>query len=114
MRINFSISTRLSTLIIVFTGILFISSLLAIFNYSKKLIRREAFINADILLDNINNEADAFLILVSLSVDNASMAITESSDLPPDSLYSITRKILQNSPNIKGSSIAFEPGKKKE
>lgn len=113
MRINFSISTRLSTLIIVFTGILFISSLLAIFNYSKKLIRREAFINADILLDNINNEADAFLILVSLSVDNASMAITESSDLPPDSLYSITRKILQNSPNIKGSSIAFEPGKKK-
>lgn len=113
MRINLSISTRLSALIILFTSILFISSLLAIFNYSKKLIRREAFINADILLDNINNEANAFLILVSLSVDNASMAITENSNLPPDSLYAITKKILQNSPNIKGSAIAFEPGAKK-
>lgn len=110
MRINLSISTRLSALIILFTGILFISSLLAIFNFSKKLIRREAFINAEILLDNINNESDAFFILVSLTVDNASMAITENNNLPSDSLYSITKKILQNSPNIKGSAIAFEPG----
>ncbi len=110
MRINLSISTRLSAMIIIFTGILFVSSLLAIFNFSKKLIRREAFTNAAILLDNINNEANAFFILVSLSVDNASLTVTENSNLPPDSLYSITRKILQNSPNIKGSAIAFQPG----
>lgn len=113
MRIKRSISTRLSIFIIIFTGILFVSSSFALYFFSKELIRKEAFTNADILLDNINNETNAFFLMVSLSVDNTSWVVSENTS-NIDSLYAITNHILSNSSTIKGSTIALEPGYSKK
>ena len=103
-----SLSTKLSIWIVSFATLIFIISLGFMFSQSLKVVRQEAINRATQILDNTVLRVDNILDRVEIAADNTEWLIMRHLDTP-DSMFTYSRQILQNNPDLNGCSIAFEP-----
>ena len=112
-RLRRSFSARLSFFILLFTAAIFLVAFWVFYHLAVPIIERDAQINSENILQNINLQIEKVLRRVEAVPDNLNWIITGGSILP-DSMYNITRNVVLNNPDIYGSAIAFEPNYFKE
>ena len=103
-----SLPTKLSIWIVFFATLIFIVSLGFMFTQSLKVVRQEAVNRATQVLDNTVLRVDMILNKVEIAADNTEWLINRHLETP-DSMFTYSRQILQNYPDLNGCSIAFEP-----
>ena len=103
-----SLPTKLSIWIVFFATLIFIVSLGFMFTQSLKVVRQEAVSRATQVLDNTVLRIDKILNRVEIAADNTEWLINRHLETP-DSMFTYSRQILQNYPDLNGCSIAFEP-----
>lgn len=113
LNISNSFSTRLSLFITLIAAGLFILVFGFFFWFSRQLIRQEAMEQAEGTLSRTILRIENVLNAVEVGVNNMDWVINKNKE-NPDSMYNITRQLLENNPAIVGSAIAFEPGYYKE
>ncbi|MDR0988320.1 MAG: SpoIIE family protein phosphatase [Prevotellaceae bacterium] len=105
---NKSFSTRLSLAILSFTVVVFLATFSVFYHFSASYIENDARDDAQVTLETINLHISDVLHQVEAVPKNLSWLVSER-DLPPDSCYAITRRVIARNPYICGSAIAFEP-----
>lgn len=108
MKIFRQFSVRLSVYVIAVASIIFIAAFMIFFSYTNTVVRNGVIDNAYSILDNANDETNSVLQHVEVVVENMGWAV-ENYKRYPDSMYSITQRILKTNPIIVGSTIAFTP-----
>ena len=103
-----SLSTRLSLSIVVFAAVVFVTALGFMFSESRRVVREEAINRATQVLDNTVQRVNAILDRVVVAADNMDWLVPRHLNTP-DSMFTYSRRILQNNPDLNGCSIAFEP-----
>ncbi|WP_455668346.1 SpoIIE family protein phosphatase [Phocaeicola sp.] len=103
-----SFSTRLSLYIVLITTAVFAATFVAYFHSARTQVRKEAVKHAESVLSNTVLRIDNVLQSVEVAVDNMSWLIPYHL-AEPDSMYAVTRRLLENNPIITGSAVAFEP-----
>jgi sigma-B regulation protein RsbU (phosphoserine phosphatase) len=106
-RINKSLATRIVFYVLAFCLLLFIISMSVFYFFSKKQIEKMALDNAKALANNTVLKTEQVLDPITKITDNYQWII-ENTTLNSDSIFSITRRIVENNPEIIGSAIAFE------
>jgi sigma-B regulation protein RsbU (phosphoserine phosphatase) len=86
---------------------LFILSLSVFYFFSKQQIEEMTYKNAEALANNTVFKTEQVLNPITKITNNYKWII-ENSQLNSDSIFSITRRIVENNPEILGSAIAFE------
>ncbi len=107
-RLNRSFSTRLSLAILSFTVLVFIATFSVSYHFSARTIEQDARDDSENLLEVINLKVTSLLRRVEVVPNNLRWVITNR-DLTPEDLYGVTRRVLENNPDICGCAIAFEP-----
>jgi sigma-B regulation protein RsbU (phosphoserine phosphatase) len=113
LNINKSLATRIVFYVLTLCVALFIISLSVFYFFSKKQIEEMTFKNAEALANNTVYKTEQVLNPIT-KITNNYLWIIENSVLEPDSIYAITRRIVENNPEVLGSAIAFEPNFFKE
>lgn len=103
-----SFSTRLSLYIILIAMAVFAAAFMIYFHSARRQVKEEAVKHAESTLSNTILRIDHVLHSVEVAVGNMAWCIPRELDRP-DSMYAITRQLLENNPIISGSAIAFEP-----
>lgn len=106
--IRSSMSARLSFWVVGSVTILFVTALGILFYYSRLAVREEAMEKASQALESTLLYTDNTLHDVEVAADNMRWLVEQHLDTP-DSMFTLSRKILENYPNLYGCSIAFEP-----
>ena len=112
-KLRRSFSARLSFFILLFTAAVFVVAFFVFYNFSGKIIERNARTEAENMFQIINLQIEKVLRRVEAVPDNLNWVIA-SNQIFPDTMYSITRNVVGNNPDIYGSAIAFEPNYFKE
>lgn len=107
VQLNRSFARRLSFYLLLFTALVFVGTFVVVHNFATRSVERTARQNAQNKLEITNLSIDAVLSRVEMVPDNLRRMIL---DVPADSLYGITRDVVENNPDIYGCAIAFEPG----
>ena len=102
------LATRLGLWIALFAALIFVLALGFMFMQSRKAVRAEAISHATQTLDNTVLRVNSILEHVQVATDNTDWMIPLYLD-SPDSMFSISRRILENNPDLNGCSISFEP-----
>lgn len=108
IKLSHSFSTRLSLNIILITGIVFTVAFVCFYYLSRRQVQIEAEKSAAASLENTVLRIDELLHSVEVAVKNNSGEINRQAN-NPDSMFRITRRLLETNPFIVGSAIAFEP-----
>ncbi|MBO7569394.1 MAG: methyl-accepting chemotaxis protein [Bacteroidaceae bacterium] len=103
-----SLAARLSFWVVSCVGILFIMALSILFHYSRLAVREEAMERATQILEGTLLYVEGTLHDVEVASDNMKWLVEQHVDTP-DSMFTFSRQILENNPNLYGCSIAFEP-----
>lgn len=103
-----SLSTRISVWVVLFAAFIFIAALGVFFAESRQAVRREAINNATQVLENTVQRVDNILKGVKVATENTAWLVGRHLE-EPDSMFTYSRSILLNNPNLNGCSIAFEP-----
>ncbi len=103
-----SLAARLSFWVVSCVVILFIMALGILFHYSRQAVKDEAMEKATQMLEGTLLYVEGTLHDVEVAADNMKWLVEQHIDTP-DSMYTFSRKILENNPNLYGCSIAFEP-----
>ena len=107
MKGSKSFSTRLSLNILAITSVIFIVTIgIAAFS-SHRMIAEEAIKSAENLRDASILRIEKTLNEVAMTVEASSWLVMENID-DEEYLYHITRKMVEENPNIIGSAIAFD------
>ena len=101
------LSMKLSLSILLLAVPVFVVSLGVLFLQSRHLVRTEAVGRANSVLNATMQRVDKHLITVQTATNTNSWLVTKY--LQPDSLLSLTRRIVQLNPHIDGCSISTEP-----
>ena len=108
MRLNRSLSVRLSFYIVLATGVLFILLLFQMGIAGRNFIRQEATNTANTTLDGAISDMEAAMTDVEAALNSQIWVVKEHlSD--PDYMYTVTRNLVDYNPLIVGSAVAFEP-----
>lgn len=107
-NINKSLSSRIVLYVLVFCILLFVISLGAFYLFSKKQIETMTYSNAESTANQLVYRTEQVLLPITKIANNYKWII-EHTTMDPDSIYSITRKILENNAEVIGSAIAFDP-----
>lgn len=113
LNIKKSLPLRIVFHVLSFCIILFILILSVFYSISKKKLEEMTFLNAQNLTENTAYKLESILFPITEVANNYTWII-QSYASEPDSFYMVTRKILENNPNIIGSAIAFEENFYKE
>lgn len=108
IRKKLSFSARLSLYITLITAVIFITAFMVFFAYSRSLVKQEALRNAESVLSSTNIRIDNVMRTVETAMDNVSWLVEQHLSTP-DSMYSITRRMLISNEMVVGSAVAFEP-----
>jgi phosphoserine phosphatase RsbU/P len=108
LNINKSLASRIVFYVLTFCVFLFLISFSIFYFFSKKQIEEMTFKNAEGLANNTVYKTEQVLSSITKISKNYQWII-ENSNLSSDSIYSITRRIVENNPEVLGSAIAFEP-----
>ncbi|QGY43169.1 SpoIIE family protein phosphatase [Maribellus comscasis] len=103
-----SISTRLVSDIVLFCSILFILIIGAFYWYSRQSIQENNEKLASSLAETTVLKISNVLSPVERILNNYTWML-EQELLPADSVYTLTRKVVENNSNVVGCAIAFEP-----
>ena len=103
-----SLSARLSIQIVIFAAVILVASLGFLFNASRKAIRQEAIEHATEILESTTLRVNSILDRVVTVADNIEWDIMRNLDYP-DTMFAISRQLLEINPELNGVSIAFEP-----
>ncbi len=103
-----SLAARLSLGVVSCVMILFILVLGILFHYSRMAVRDEAMGRATQALESTQLHVENTLHDAEVAVTNMKWLVEQHLDTP-DSMYTYSRKILENNPDFYGCSIAFEP-----
>jgi len=105
---NKGITFKLSAYIISATVLIFLSILFYYYQYSKKMLLREAYHSAQQLTTATINEIETILSSTQKIPSNLVYSI-ENSNVQEVELLNMLSRIVENNPEIYGSCIAFEP-----
>ncbi len=108
VHITHSFSTRISLYILLATGTIFLIAFIIFYHAARNLVQKEAEESGESSLSNTILQIDDVLHSVEVAVQNTAWLIPEHLD-DPESMYTITRRLLEHNPIISGSAIAFEP-----
>lgn len=103
-----SLTVRLSFWVIVCVVALFMAALGIMFHYSRQAVREEAVEKATQTLESTLLRVESTLHDVEVAANNMKWLVERNINTP-DSMFLLSRKLLENNPNIYGCSIAFEP-----
>ncbi|MDL2221813.1 SpoIIE family protein phosphatase [Parabacteroides sp. OttesenSCG-928-N08] len=107
-KIQKSFSAKLSFFILLFTIGVFLVIFFAFYTYTSRSIRTAAETRANDLLDNVCLQIEDVFTTVKTVPDNILWAVIEKG-YEPDSLYSLTRQIIEHNDFVYGTAVAFEP-----
>ncbi|MCK4677119.1 MAG: SpoIIE family protein phosphatase [Bacteroidales bacterium] len=105
---NKGITFKLSAYIISATVLIFLSILFYYYQYSKKMLLREAYHSAQQLTNATVNEIETILFSTQ-KTPSSLIYIIENSKVQEDELLNMLSLIVENNPEVYGSCIAFEP-----
>lgn len=103
-----SLAAKLSIGVILSMVVLFITALGILFHYSRIAVQEEAVEKATQTLEGTLLHVENTLHEVEVAADNMKWLVEQHIDTP-DSMFTFSRTILENNPNLNGCSIAFEP-----
>ena len=95
-------------MVVLSIAILLTASLLVMLYYSRKAIKEEALHKAEQALEGTVQHIDNVLLSVEQTSGNMYWTLMAHID-EPEKMFTYSRKIVENNPNIAGCSIAFEP-----
>jgi sigma-B regulation protein RsbU (phosphoserine phosphatase) len=107
-NINKSLSSRIVFYLLSFCVVLFLILLSTFYYLSKRQIEIMTYKNAEAIANNTVLKAEQVLVPITKIANNYKW-IVENMELHSDSVYGITRRIVENNPEVLGSAIAFEP-----
>lgn len=103
-----TLSVRLSLMVVLAIASLLTAALFVMFRYSRKAVKEEALLKADVTLEATVQKIDNVLLSVEQSMGNIYWTLLEQVN-NPERMYVLSRKVVETNPNIAGCSIAFEP-----
>lgn len=103
-----SLAARLSFWVFVCMVVLFMTALGVLFYYSRQAVKEEAIEKATQTLEGTLLHVENTLHEVEVAADNMKWQVEQQID-EPDAMFTFSRTILENNPNLYGCSIAFEP-----
>ena len=103
-----SLSARLSFAVVLFVAVIFVGAFSIMFSEARDIIREEAWGKATQTLDGTVLHIDNTLRRVEVASDNM-LRVIERNLNKPDSMFSISRQVLVNNPELTGCSISFDP-----
>ena len=106
-NIRRSFSSKLSIVLLLLAVPIFTASLGVLFVQSRQIIRKEAVGRASSVLTTTMQRVNRNLVTVETATNANSWLVP--SNLHPDSLLAITRRIVQLNPHIDGCSMSTEP-----
>lgn len=106
-HIRRSLSAKLSLGIVLFVVTLFIMALGYLFMRSRQIVRHEAILRVERILDNTCHRVNYYLEEIETATHNMEWRIVNN--MQPDSLLAYTHSIVTLNPNINGCSITTEP-----
>jgi phosphoserine phosphatase RsbU/P len=113
LNINKSLASRIVFYVLTFCVLLFLISLSVFYVFSKKQIEEMTYKNAEILTNNTVLKTEQIIAPITKIATNYKWII-ENRNLSCDSIFEITKKVVENNPEILGCAIAFEPNYFKE
>ncbi len=103
-----SLAAKLSFWVMVFVVMLFMAALGIMFYYSRLAVKEEAMQKAAQTLEGTLLRVENTLHDVEVAANNMKWLVEQHMDTP-DSMFTFSRTILENNPQLNGCSIAFEP-----
>ena len=103
-----SLEARLSLWVVLFAILIFLVVFGFMFRQSRVAVRNEAFRRAEQVLDNTVQRVNTILDRVETANKNLVWLIPRYLDAP-DSMFMLSRRLLEVNPELNGCSIAFEP-----
>lgn len=108
IHINKSLSSRIVFFVLTICILLFLISLSVFYFFSKNQLEEMTYRNAEALTKNTVLQTEQILVPIIKIADNYRWLVQQM-EKQPDSLALLTRKIVENTPDVIGSAIAFEP-----
>ena len=103
-----SLSARLSFAVVLFVAAIFVGAFGIMFTEARDLIREKAWGKATQTLEGTVLHIDNTLRHVEVGSDNMLRVIERNLD-KPDSMFTISKHVLINNPDLTGCSISFDP-----
>jgi sigma-B regulation protein RsbU (phosphoserine phosphatase) len=103
-----SLSARLSFAVVLFVAAIFVGAFGIMFSEARDLVSEKAWGKATKTLEGTVLHIDNTLRHIEVSSDNM-LAVIERNLEKPDSMFSISRQVLINNPELSGCSISFDP-----
>lgn len=103
-----SLSYHIIRNVLLFCLALFFFTFLVNYYFTRNTIKETTQINAVLLADKTVSRIEQELLTVQTIPQNL-VWMLESANLPKDSISNFLKRIVQNNPNIYGTTIAFEP-----
>jgi len=110
---HLSFSVKLSAYVLLCTAAVFVCIFFFFYLFAGRTISEAANEKASDLLEVTKYKIENVFTAVKTAHNNIHRDIAEN-NIPPDSLYALTRRMLENNPYIFGCAIAFEPDYFKE
>ncbi|MGE5428588.1 MAG: SpoIIE family protein phosphatase [Methylococcaceae bacterium] len=103
-----SLSYHIIRNVLLFCLALFFFTFLVNYYFTRNTIKETTQVNAVLLADKTVSRIEQELLTVQTIPQNL-VWMLESANLPKDSISNFLKRIVQNNPNIYGTTIAFEP-----
>lgn len=107
-NIKKSLSFRILFYVLTLCTFLFVISLSIFYFFTKNQLEKMTYNNAEMITSNTALEIEQILNPIMKIAENYQWVVSQMTQYP-DSMYMITRKVLESNPDIMGSAIAFEP-----
>lgn len=106
-HINRSLALKLCLSILFCVVIVFTLSLGFLYLRSRQMVKQEAMLHAEHVLQNISLRVTSYLDEVETATNNIEWLVLEN--LQPDSLLNYSRRVVELNPIVNGCSITMEP-----
>lgn len=107
-NINKSLGSRIVFYVLLICSFIFVLSVSVIYIFSKNSLEETTKANALSLTQNTVYQTSEAILLTEKIIDNYTWII-ENNKLTTDSIFSITKLIVKNNPEILGCAVAFQP-----
>ena len=106
--IRSSLSTRLTFWVVVLVTAIFVVAFTLMFAETRDVVREEAWNKATKTIEGAVLHIDNTLHRTEVAANNMLVVIEQHLD-NPDMMFDLSRQVLENNPELSGTSISFEP-----
>lgn len=111
--ISSSLSRRLSFWVVVLVAAIFTAAFALMFSETREVVREEAWNKATKTIEGAVLHIDNTLHRAEVAANNMLVVIEQHLD-EPDLMFDLSRRVVENNPDLAGCSISFEPNYFKE